>query len=62
MIRTYYIRKATAKDLDGIFAVINLNLDDYFAPEAIGFFLSQWPEGQFVAEAAPSWTPLGAPA
>ena len=47
MIRTYYIRKATAKDLDGIFAVINLNLDDYFAPEAIGFFLSQWPEGQF---------------
>ena len=50
MIRTYYIRKATAKDLDGIFAVINLNLDDYFAPEAIGFFLSQWPEGQFVAE------------
>ena len=50
MIITYYVRKTTAKDLDGIFAVINLNLDDYFAPEALEFFLNQWPEGQFVAE------------
>ena len=40
----------TANDVQSVFAVLNLNLDDYFAPEVIGFFLAQWPEGQFVAE------------
>ena len=40
----------TANDITDVFAVLNLNLDDYFAPEVIGFFLTQWPEGQFVAE------------
>ena len=36
-------------DVQQVFAVLNLNLDDYFAPEVVGFFLAQWPEGQFVA-------------
>lgn len=40
----------TANDVQSVFAVLNLNLDDYFAPEVIEFFLAQWPEGQFVAE------------
>lgn len=40
----------TADDIEDVFAVLNLNLDDYFAPEVVGFFLAQWPEGQFVAE------------
>lgn len=39
----------TGADLQQAFAVLNLNLDDYFAPEVIEFFLAQWPEGQFVA-------------
>ena len=37
----------TANDVDDVFAVLNLNLGEYFAPE---FFLAQWPDGQFVAE------------
>lgn len=40
----------TANDIEDVFAVLNLNLDDYFAPEVVEFFLAQWPEGQFVAE------------
>lgn len=50
MIHTYYIRRMTANDVDDVFAVLNLNLDDYFAPDVVEFFLAQWPEGQFVAE------------
>ncbi len=50
MIQTHCIRKMTAKDIDSVFAVLNLNLDNYFAPDVIAFFLAQWPEGQFVAE------------
>ncbi len=46
----HYIRKMTAKDIDDVFTVLNLNLDEYFAPDVIVFFLAQWPEGQFVAE------------
>lgn len=46
----FYIRRMTARDIDEVFTVLNLNLDDYFAPEVVGFFLAQWPEGQFVAE------------
>lgn len=49
-MRTFYIRRMTANDIDGVFAVLNLNLTDYFAPEVVAFFLAQWPEGQFVAE------------
>ena len=40
----------TANDVDDVFAVLNLNLGEYFAPEVIQFFLAQWPDGQFVAE------------
>lgn len=40
----------TANDIDDVFAVLNLNLGEYFAPEVIQFFLAQWPDGQFVAE------------
>ena len=34
----------TANDVDDVFAVLNLNLGEYFAPEVIQFFLAQWPE------------------
>ncbi len=50
MILTFYIRRATANDADNIFAVLNLNLDEFFSPESIWFFQNQWPGGQFVAE------------
>lgn len=50
MIWTFYIRRMTANDVDDVFAVLNLNLGEYFAPEVIQFFLAQWPDGQFVAE------------
>ena len=45
----FYTRRMVEADLQQAFTVLNLNLDDYFAPEVVGFFLSQWPEGQFVA-------------
>ncbi len=45
----HYVRRMTERDLESVFTIINLNLDDYFAPEVVQFFLLQWPEGQFVA-------------
>lgn len=49
MIGIFIIRRMAETDLQQVFAVLNLNLDDYFAPEVVEFFLNQWPEGQFVA-------------
>lgn len=49
MTPIFLIRRMAETDLQQVFAVLNLNLDDYFAPEVVGFFLAQWPEGQFVA-------------
>ena len=46
----FLVRRMTGADLEKAFSVINLNLDEYFAPEVIEFFLMQWPEGQLVAE------------
>lgn len=43
------IRKAMVSDSSEISRVVNSNLDDYFAPEVIDFFLMQWPDGQFLA-------------
>lgn len=43
------MRRAGEGDLDGIFQVINMNLDDYFSPDVINFFYTQWPGGQLVA-------------
>jgi len=44
------IRQAGPGDAFRIYAVMNGNLDDYFAQEVIEFFLAQWPTGQFIAE------------
>lgn len=43
------IRKAVVSDSSEIFRLVNSNLDDYFAPEVIDFFLMQWPDGQLLA-------------
>lgn len=43
------IRRAMISDSSEINRIVNYNLDDYFSPEVIDFFLMQWPNGQFVA-------------
>ncbi len=47
----FITRRAGGADVPGMYHVYNTNLDDYFAPENIEFFMMQWPRGQFVAEA-----------
>ncbi len=47
----FITRRAGGADVPGMYRVYNTNLDDYFAPENIEFFMMQWPRGQFVAEA-----------
>lgn len=44
-------RRAGGADVPAMYRVYNTNLDEYFAPESIEFFMLQWPRGQFVAEA-----------
>ena len=44
------VRQAGQRDVEKIFAIINGNLDDYFSPDVINFFMMQWPGGQFIAE------------
>lgn len=44
------IRQAGEKDFEKVCSIINGNLDDYFSPDVIAFFMSQWPHGQFIAE------------
>ncbi|MBR6204346.1 MAG: GNAT family N-acetyltransferase [Candidatus Methanomethylophilaceae archaeon] len=43
------IRQAGEGDLEGVFMLINSNLDDFFPPSVIMFFQEQWPQGQLVA-------------
>ncbi len=43
------IRQAGEKDLEGVFVLMNSNLDEFFPPSVIMFFQEQWPQGQFVA-------------
>ncbi len=43
------IRQTGERDLEGVFAVVNSSLDDFFPPSVIMFFQEQWPQGQFVA-------------
>lgn len=43
------VRKAVASDSTDILRIVNTNLDDYFLPEVIDFFIVQWPDGQFLA-------------
>lgn len=43
------VRKAVASDSADILRIVNTNLDDYFLPEVIDFFIMQWPDGQFLA-------------
>ncbi len=44
------VRQAGEKDFEKICSIVNGNLDDYFSPDVIAFFMSQWPQGQFIAE------------
>ncbi len=39
-----------ASDLIDVYALMNTNLDGSFALETIEYFVTIWPEGQFVAE------------
>lgn len=43
------VRRAGGADVPAMFRVFNGNLDAYFAPESLEFFMLQWPRGQFVA-------------
>ena len=43
------IRQTGERDLEGVFVLVNSNLDDFFPPSVITFFYEQWPQGQFVA-------------
>ena len=43
-------RQMKASDLFGVFALMNTNLDGNFSLETIEYFVTMWPEGQFVAE------------
>ena len=45
-----FVRQAGGSDVPAMFRIYNSNLDDYFAPENIEFFMLQWPRGQLVAE------------
>lgn len=44
------VRQADERDASKIFEIVNYSLDDYFSPEVVNFFLTQWPDGQFIAE------------
>ena len=44
------VRQAGEEDLGRIYSVMNGNLDEYFSPEVINFFMAQWPRRQFIAE------------
>ena len=37
-------------DLIGVYALVNTNLDGSFSMDTLEYFLTLWPEGQFVAE------------
>ncbi len=37
-------------DVERVYNLVNSNLDAYFAPDVVNFFLMQWPGGQFIAE------------
>ena len=39
-----------ASDLISVYTLMNTNLDGTFSMETIEYFVSMWPEGQFVAE------------
>ena len=43
-------RPMRASDTINVFALMNSNLDGNFSLDVIEYFLSLWPEGQFVAE------------
>ncbi len=45
-----YIRQTGERDVEKVFYLMNSNLDDYFAPDVINFFMIQWPGGQLIAE------------
>lgn len=47
----FAVRRAGGADVPAMYRIYNGNLDDYFAPESIEFFMLQWPRGQLVAEA-----------
>lgn len=43
------IRQTVPADAGIVQALVNNNLDDFFHQDIIGFFLAQWPTGQFIA-------------
>lgn len=43
------VRRAGGADVPSMFRIFNGNLDGWFAPESIEFFMLQWPRGQFIA-------------
>ena len=45
----FIIRAMEVSDLDNVYGLLSRTLDQYYAPEALSFFLAQWPQGQFVA-------------
>ncbi len=45
-----FTRRAGGADVPSMYRIYNTNLDDYFAPENIEFFMLQWPRGQLVAQ------------
>lgn len=53
------IRQSGPNDIEKVFSIVNGNLDDYFSPDVINFFMMQWPGGQFIAEDV-FGNPLGA--
>ena len=43
------IRQTAPADAGAVLALVNNNLDDFFHPDIVDFFLMQWPTGQFIA-------------
>ena len=43
------IRQTVPADAGAVLALVNNNLDDFFHPDIVDFFLMQWPTGQFIA-------------
>lgn len=44
-------RRAGGADIPSMYGIYTRSLDDYVSPDAIEYFMLQWPRGQLVAEA-----------
>jgi Acetyltransferases len=48
------IRRMKSSDIDSVYNIACLSLDEYYLPEVFSFFMEEWPSGQLV-----SYDPVG---